>query len=183
VVARHMTVPPRTPSWPTTPSGHHLKAAVGAPVGLEHTVAAPQVAHQYGEPPPGSQSVGGVLRLIPGHVPGHEIAVADRRGWCGLKPSPSPARCSERWPPSGSRALIVLDGDDESRAAQGGQYFLPVCRTPGLDGKHHLNFVQCQLGAVRECTTSSTLAALSLTTPSSLLSPPGRSGMVTFTAR
>src|SRR4029453_16867997 len=39
------------------------------------------------------------------------------------------------------------------------------------------------LGAVREWTTSSTLAPLSLTTPSSLLSPPGRSGMVTFTAR
>ncbi len=46
----------------------------------------------------------------------------------------------------GRRALSLRDGDDESCAAQGGQYLFPVCRTPGLHGEHHLNFVQCQLG-------------------------------------
>ena len=37
--------------------------------------------------------------------------------------------------------LTVLDGDDESRAAQGGQHLLTVCRAAGLDGKHYLDFV------------------------------------------
>jgi hypothetical protein len=61
--------------------------------------------------------------------------------------------------------LIVLDRDDKSRAGQSGQYLLAVCPTP-----------------VRECTTSSTLVPLSLTTPSSLLSAPGRSGMASLAA-
>jgi len=39
------------------------------------------------------------------------------------------------------RLLIVLDGDGEPRSGQGGQYLPPVFRTPGLDGKPHLNLV------------------------------------------
>ena len=48
--------------------GHHLEPTATRPVGLEHGVAAPRVAHQNGDPAPGQQSVGGVLRRIPGHV-------------------------------------------------------------------------------------------------------------------
>jgi hypothetical protein len=79
--------------------------------------------------------------------------------------------------------LSLRGGDDESCAAQGGQYLFPVCRTPGLQVSITSTSSSASLGAVRECTTSRTLALVSLTTPSSLLSPPGRSGMVTFTAR
>lgn len=84
----------RTPSWPTIHSCH-LKAAAVAPVGLGHAVAVPQVAHRHGEPAPGQQSVGGVLRRIPRHVAADELAVADSGGCCGLKPSPSPSVLEE----------------------------------------------------------------------------------------
>ncbi len=36
--------------------GHHLDAAAAGPVGLEHPVAVPQVAHQHERPAPGQQS-------------------------------------------------------------------------------------------------------------------------------
>ena len=74
------------------------------------------------------------------------VRLTPRRSRQPTWPPSHPRSVLERRPPSGSRALIVLHGDDESRVAQGGQHLLPVCRTPGLDGKHHLNFVQRQLG-------------------------------------
>src|SRR5208283_677244 len=58
---------------------HFFYAAQGGPVGFEDAVAVSQVAHEVHPPDaaPGQQGIEGVLRGVPGHVPGHEVAVAD----------------------------------------------------------------------------------------------------------